>query len=85
MSELPPDIRVSLTGRERYEPEFVEDAQPEGMALPAPCLRRLQVPHAICSSECAGRQRDGGCAAELVRGRDTWRFTIDREGFWVLS
>lgn len=83
MTEVPP-LRYSLVGREKYEPEVAEDAQPEGLALPSGCIRRLSIPDAMCEVECAGRQRDGGCAAELVRGQEAWRFTIDVDGFWVL-
>lgn len=84
MSEVPP-LRVTLAGREKYEAELVEDAQPEGLALPSGCLRRLTVPDATCEPSCPGVQRDGGCCADLVRGRESWQFTIDVDGFWVLT
>jgi hypothetical protein len=86
LSELPTGPKVSLASyRERYEPEYVENApQPEGMALPAGCIRRLQLPQATCEVSCAGRQRDGGCCADLVRDRASWQFVIDKDGYWQL-
>ena len=84
MTDQPP-IRASLVGREKYEAEFDEDAPaPDGLALPSGCLRRLQIPGWACQADCAGVQRDGGCLAELVRGRTGWSMSVDADGFWVL-
>lgn len=85
MTEQPP-IRATLVGREAYEPEYVEDAPPpEGLAIPSGCSRHLNIPDHVCEVECPGRQRDGGCFAELVRGREGWSVTLDVDGFWILS
>ncbi len=83
MTDVPP-LRVTLAGRDAYEPEYEEDAQPDGMALPSGCIRRLSMPGSLCDPSCPGVQRDGGCCADLVRGRESWSFTVDAEGFWVL-
>ncbi len=84
MTDVPP-LRVILAGRPDYEPEVVEDAHPEGVALPSGCIRRLSTPGGPCDLTCPGVQRDGGCCADLVRGREAWSFTVDQDGFWVLS
>ncbi len=87
MTNQPP-IRVTLAGRAAYEPEFVEDPPEElrqGVALPSGCIRRLSTPGMTCDPSCPGVQRDGGCCADLIRGREAWTFTIDRDGFWVLD
>lgn len=84
MSDEAPPIRVTLVGREKYEPEFDEDAlPPEGTAIPSGCLRHLNIPGHVCEGECAGRQRDGSCLAELVKAAPAgWSMTLDDEGFW---
>ncbi len=84
MTDQPP-IRMTLAGRPAYEPEFVEEARPEGLALPSGCIRRLSMPGSACDLTCPGVQRDGGCCADLVRGRESWVFTVDQDGFWVLG
>lgn len=86
MSDEAPPIRATLVGRDVYVAEFDEDPPPpDGRALPSGCMRALQIPGQGCSESCAGVQRDGGCLAELVRGRESWSMTIDPEGFWVLN
>lgn len=75
-----PMIGAGLTGRPTVrpplEPELDPDREPEpdGMALPSLCVRRLQLPEQIavrsgggCPDECPGRQPDGGCLADLIR------------------
>jgi hypothetical protein len=76
-------IRTTLVGRPAVEPDY-EEEHPHGVALPALCLRRLQLPHVGCQPDCLGRQRDGDCLAELVRGREGWEIDIDRDGYWNL-
>ncbi len=86
MTDQPP-LRVTLQGRVQEQPVY-DEAEPrsEGLALPAPCIRRLAMPtDPGCQPDCVGRQRDGGCCADLVRGRESWSFTVDVDGFWVLS
>jgi hypothetical protein len=68
-------------------------AQPPGAgpAIPAGCLRRLTLPGGThnCDAYCAGRQRDGGCLADVVRAAQAagleWRFELDPDGFWTYA
>jgi hypothetical protein len=86
VSELPEGPRTFLVGRPAYEPDpDAEHAEPEGRAIPSGCLRKLNVPHGVCEMDCPGRQRDGGCFAELVRGRSEWTVELDRDGYWVVT
>lgn len=86
MTDEAPPIRATLVGRDAYVAEFDEDAPPpEGLAIPSGCSRHLNIPGHVCETECAGRQRDGGCFAELVRGRESWSVVLDVDGFWVLD
>ena len=86
MSDLPEGPRTFLVGRPAYEPDLEADRPPpEGVALPSGCLRKLNIPDAACEAECAGRQRDGSCLAERVRGRESWTAELDRDGCWVVS
>lgn len=86
MSDLPEGPRTFLVGRPAYEPDLEADRPPpEGVALPSGCVRKLNIPDAACEPECAGRQRDDGCLAELVRGRTEWLVELDRDGFWVVT
>ena len=86
MSDLPVGPRTFLVGRPAYEPDLEADRPPsEGVALPPGCLRKLNIPDAVCEADCAGRQRDGSCFAEQVRGRSAWQAELDRDGYWVLS
>jgi hypothetical protein len=70
-------------------PIFAEPPAP-GPAIPAPCLRLLHSrnPETFgCPSDCAGRQRDGGCLCDIVREAEVageeWSFEIDKDMYWV--
>lgn len=86
---------AGLMGRPQVRPISTdleeEPLRPEGQraSMPANCLRVLNSPLAPergggCQHDCPGRQRDGGCLADIVRDAGSQcAFEIDADGYWV--
>ena len=64
----------------------LEDAPPEQTinAIPAHCRRVMNSFSIECSDLCEGAQKDGSCLLSKIRGRESWQFELDRDGYWEL-
>lgn len=66
-------------------PVYLPAPPAEGVSIPASCLRVLNTPLSQggggeCPYDCAGRQEDGGCLADIVRWANEngieWSFDV---------